>query len=59
MVMELPEGVPNTQGTTLVAPNATITTMVPTASPATTTVGEDAGSPRFFLPNGSPPRPTA
>ena len=32
--------------------------MVPAASTATTTVGAEAGSPRSFLPNGSPPRPT-
>ena len=58
MAMELPGRVPNIQGTTLEASNAVITSLVPTASPATTTIGTEAGSPRSFLPNGSPSRPT-
>ena len=56
MVMsELPEEVPN-----VAAEGATaITSTVPTTSATTTITGTKAGSPRTFLPNRSPSRPTA
>ena len=52
---ELPEEVPTatTEGST------SITSTVPTTSANTTITGAEAGSPRTFLPNGSPSRPTA
>ena len=52
---ELPEEVPTvaTEGTTA------ITSTIPTTSATTTITGTEAGSPRMFLPNGSPSRPTA
>ena len=37
----------------------TITSMVHTTSTTTTAAGVGMGSPRPFLPNGSPSRPTA
>ena len=51
---ELPEQVPTAtaEGTTV------ITSTVPTTSATTTITGTEAGSPRTFLPNGSPFRPT-
>ena len=51
---ELPEEVPTvaTEGTTA------ITSTIPTTSATTTITGTEAGSPRMFLPNGSPSRPT-
>ena len=56
-----PEEVPNTTagGTTIETSMLTITSTVPTTS--TTTAATDAGmeSPRSFLPNRSPSRPTA
>ena len=53
--LELPEEVPTlaTEGTTAV------TSTIPTTSATTTITGTEAGSPRMFLPNGSPSRPTA
>ena len=36
----------------------TITYTIPTTSATTTVTGMEAGSPRTFLPNGSPSRPT-
>ena len=56
MVMsEPPEEVP-----TVTAEGATaITSTIPTTSATTTVTGTEAGSPRTFLPNGSPSRPTA
>ena len=52
---ELPEEVP-----TVTAEGATaITSTVPTTSATTTITGTEAGSPRTFLPNESPSRPTA
>ena len=53
--LELPEEVPivATEGTTA------ITSTIPTTSATTTVTGTEAGSPRMFLPNGSPSRPTA
>ena len=52
---ELPEEVPavTTEGATA------ITSTIPTTSATTTITGTEAGSPRMFLPNGSPSRPTA
>ena len=57
---ELPEEVPTaTNGrTTLETSTPGNTSTVPTTSTATTTAGAEAGSPRSFLPNGSPSRPT-
>ena len=54
-MLELPEEVPAvaTKGTTA------ITSTIPTISATTTITGTEAGSPRMFLPNGSPPRPTS
>ena len=51
---ELPEELPTvaTEGTTA------ITSTIPTTSATTTITGTEAGSPRMFLPNGSPSRPT-
>ena len=51
---ELPGEVPAvaTEGTTA------ITSTIPTTSATTTITGTEAGSPRMFLPNGSPSRPT-
>ena len=50
---ELPEEVPTvaTEGTTAI-------TSIPTTSATATVTGTEAGSPRMFLPNGSPSRPT-
>ena len=56
----LPEEVPisTTEGTTLETFDPAITSTVPTTSTATTTTGAETGSPRTFLPNGSPSGPT-
>ena len=56
----LPEEVPTTTtgGTTLETSIPAITPTVPTTSTATTTTGAEVGSPRSFLSNGSPSRPT-
>ena len=61
VMLEPPEEVPTTTivGTTLETSTPTITSTVPTTSTVTTTTGAEAGSPRSFLPNGSPSRPTA
>ena len=48
-----------TSGTTLETSTLAITTTVPTTSTTTTTPGAETGSPRSFLPNGSPSRTTA
>ena len=55
VTLELPEEVPavTTEGATA------ITSTIPTTSATTTLTGTKAGSPRMFLPNGSPSRPTA
>ena len=55
VALELPEEVPTvaTEGTTAV------TSTIPTTSATTTITGTETGSPRMFLPNGSPSRPTA
>ena len=54
VTLELPEKVP-----TFTAEGATaITSTVPTTSATTTVTGTEAGSPRTFLPNRSPSRPT-
>ena len=47
-----------TGGTTAETPTLTITSTVPTTSTTTTAAGAGMGSPRPFLPNGSPSRPT-
>ena len=54
VMSELPEEVPTvaTEGTTA------ITSTIPTTSAITTITETEAGSPRMFLPNGSPSRPT-
>ena len=59
--MELPEEIPTTTtgGTTLETSTPAITSSVPITSTTTTTTGAETGSPRSFLPNGSPSRPTA
>ena len=59
VTLEIPEEVPTvtTRWTTLASTTA-ITTSVPATSATTTTIGVEAGSPRTFLPNGSPSRPT-
>ena len=56
---ELPEEVPTvaTERTTFISTPAK-TFLIPTTSATTTTAGTAAGSPRMFLPNGSPSRPT-
>ena len=55
VTLEHPEEVP-----TVTAEGATaIASTVPTTSATTTITGTEAGSPRTFLPNGSPSRPTA
>ena len=53
--MEFPEQVPavTTKGVTA------ITSTIPTTSATPTITGTEVGSPRMFLPNGSPSRPTA
>ena len=57
---ELHEEVPTvTTGRTTLASTPAITSTVPATSATTTTTGAVAGSPRTFLPNGSPSRPTA
>ena len=55
VTLELPEEVPvvTTEGATA------ITSTIPITSATTTITGHEAGSPRMFLPNGSPSRPTA
>ena len=47
-----------TSGTTLETSTLATTTPVPTTSTTTTATGAETGSPRSFLPNGSPSRPT-
>ena len=61
VMLGLPEEVPVTitEGTTLETSTPAITSAVPTTSTTTTTTGAETGSPRSFLPNGSPSRPTA
>ena len=54
-MLELPEEVP-----TVVAEGATaITSSIPTTSATTSITGTEAGSPKTFLTNGSPSRPTS
>ena len=56
----LPEEVPiaTTSGITSEIFTPAITSTVSTTSTTTTTTGAEMGSPRSFLPNGSPSRPT-
>ena len=60
VTLEIPEEVPTTTigRTTLETSTPAINTPVPTTSTAATTTGAEAESPRSFLPNGSPSRPT-
>ena len=60
VTLEFPGEVPTTtMGRTILETSTpTITTTVPTTSTAAMTTGAEAGSPRSFLPNGSPSRPT-
>ena len=60
VMSELPGEVPTTTigRTTLETSTPAITDTVPTTSTATTITGAEVGSPRSFLPNGSPSRPT-
>ena len=48
-----------TGGTTEETSMLTISSTAPTTSTTTTATGAGMGSPRLFLPNGSPSRPTA
>ena len=60
VMLELPEEVPTiTIGRTTLTFTPAITSTTPTTSATTTITGTEAGSPRMFLPNGSPSRPTA
>ena len=56
---EFPGEVPTTTigRTTLETSTPAITTTIPTTSTAAIIPGAEVGSPRFFLPNGSPSRP--
>ena len=57
---ELPEEVPTVAaGRTTLTFTPAITSTIPTTSATTTIIGTEAGSPRMFLPNRSPSRPTA
>ena len=59
VTLELPEEVPTVAtGRTTLASSPPITTTVPGTSASTMTLGAEAGSPRTFLPNRSPSRPT-
>ena len=54
---ELPEGVPTvTTGSTTLTPTPAVTSIIPTTSTVNPTT--KTGSPKMFLPNGSPSRPT-
>ena len=61
VLLGLPEEVPitTTSGITSEISTSAITSTVPTTSTTTTITGAETGSPRSFLPNGSPSRPTA
>ena len=60
LVSELPEEVLTVAtGRTTLASTPAITTTVPATFASTTTIGAETGSPRTFLCNGSPSRPTA
>ena len=59
VTLELPERVPTvTNGRTTLTPTPAVTSTIPTTSASTTITGAEAGSPRMFLPSGSPSRPT-
>ena len=59
VTLEFPKEVPTvTTGRTTLASTPAILSTVPTTSATTTTTGTEARSPRTFLPNGSPSRPT-
>ena len=59
VTLELPEGVPTvTTGRTTLTPTPAVTSTIPTTSASTTITWAEAGSPRMFLPHGSPSRPT-
>ena len=55
VMLELPEEVP----AVTIEGGTTIMCTIPTTSATTTITGTEAASPRMFLPNGSPSRPTA
>ena len=58
VMLELPEEVPSvTTGRISVTSTPAITSTTPTTSATITITGTEAGSPRMFLPNGSPSRP--
>ena len=61
MVMsELSEKMPTvTSGRTTLTPTPAVTSTIPTTSATTTIAETEAGSPKVFLSNGSPSRPTA
>ena len=58
VTLELPEEVPTvtTRRTTL-TPTPAVVSTIATTSATTRIVGAEVGSPRMFLPNGSPSRP--
>ena len=59
VTLQLPEEVPTvTTGRTMLTPTPAVTSTIPTTSATTTIAGTETGSPRMFLPNGSPSRPT-
>ena len=60
VLLGLPEEVPITTTGQITSEISTpaITSTSPTTSTTTTTTGAETGSPRSFLPNGSPSRPT-
>ena len=58
VMLELPEEVPTVAtGRTTLTSTPAITSTIPTTSATTTIAGTEVGSPRMFLPNGSPSRP--
>ena len=57
---ELPEEVPTvTTGRTTLTPTPAVASTIATTSATTRIAEAEVGSPRMFLPNGSPSRPTA
>ena len=55
---ELPEEAPSvTTGRKTLTPTPAVTSTIPTTSATSTIAGAQDGSPRMFLPNGSPSRP--
>ena len=59
VMSELPEEVPTvTTGRTTLIPTPVVTSTILPTSATTKIIGAEAGSPRMFLPNVSPSRPT-